>query len=186
MISYGHGKIYLDTIMPDELEQCRIWRNMPQIWASCRQNDLISIPDQQTWYQHVSADPETKMYAVRYDEGQKRNPIVGVAGLTSINKSHGRAEFSLYIAPGYQKRGFGRDALKTLVDHGFKNMRLNCIYADTFDGNDHALKLFKECGFRVDGRREQFYWKDGKFIGCTYVSVRKDEWTRPPQLSLAG
>lgn len=175
MINFNHHPIVLDTIGIKDLEMLRGWRNQKQIWKWCRQSDLISEYEQEVWYQQIlNNDPTVKMYMIKKIENMMP---VGVCGFTSIHNLHRRAEFSLYIAPHYQNKGYAKCGLKTLFDHGFLNMNLNLIWGETFEGN-HALKIFEDIGMKKEGTRQEFYFKDGKYIDCHLVSVTRNQWTR--------
>lgn len=159
-----------------DAETARAWRNDYQIWQWTRQSDLISDLEQAAWYRRQSNDPTISMYKIVV-QANKAEEMVGVCGLTSIDRMNRRAEFSLYIAPAEQKKGYGRQALKLLFDHGFKNLGLNQIWGETFAGNP-AIKLFAELGMKLDGMRRDFYWKDGRFLSAHLISILASEWNQ--------
>lgn len=151
-------------------EQLRTWRNRPEIMRWCRQSDVISDVEQTAWFSRQSADPTIKMYAVMGQPG-----IVGVAGLTSIDRLARRAEFSLYIGPEHHGEGYGRKALVALFTKGFRDLGLNLIWGESFDGNP-AIRLFESLGMIREGTRRDFYFKDGRFIDAHLFSIRSTEW----------
>lgn len=101
--------------------------------------------------------------------------IVGVCGFTSIDYINRRAEFSLYIAPAYQGNDLGRGALRCLLKHGFKNLGFHLVWGEVFEENP-ALQMFEELGFRRDGVRRDFYFRNGKFIDAHIISMKASEW----------
>lgn len=161
----------------------RDWRNRPEIWKWCRQYTLIDEDAHARWREKIFSDPTIKMFGIERPIVMEREPRfacadpggpVGVCGLTSIDRVNQSAEFSLYIAPEFRKRGFARDALKTLIRHGFMDHNLNRIWGEVFSGNP-ALKLFGEIGFKQEGILEQAYFRDGKFIDVHRIAIlRKD------------
>lgn len=165
----------------EHLPQLRAWRNDYSIWKWCRQNDLISDIAQQGWYERQAKDPSSKMYRIEVN-AEKYTETVGVCGLTNLDFANRHAEFSIYVGPEHQKRGYGKKALSLLLSHGFQNLGLNLIWGETFDGNP-ALALFEAMGFRKDGMRRQFYWKDGKFIDAHLLSLTREEWLGISQAS---
>lgn len=171
MIDWKHG-VTLGPLELHHLSQCHDWRNDYRIWATCRQNDLIAYDDQLEWYEKQRKDPSIRMYAIWAAE-----TLVGVCGLTSLDPWNRRAEFSLYIGPEHQKRGYAKAALKTLFDHGFRTLGLNLIWGETFDGNP-ADKLFDELGMRVEGTRREFYFREGKFIDAHLYALLSRDWLR--------
>jgi RimJ/RimL family protein N-acetyltransferase len=169
MIDHGHG-VQLGPIDPEHLPRLRAWRNDPRIWKWCRQNDLISEGAQEAWYVRMLSDPTIRMYLVLRD-----GVVVGVTGLTSIDQTNQRAEFSLYIGPEQQGGGLGGAALETLLAHGFKALNLNCIWGETFDKNP-AVHVFDRLGFVKEGTRRSFYFREGRFIDCHLYSLLRSEW----------
>lgn len=169
MIDYGTG-VELDTLDDGDLETIRKWRNDFSVWKWTRQNDLISESSQKKWFETQSADPKIKMYSVRYN-----NRLSGVCGLTDIDHVHGRCEFSLYIGPDSRGNGLGTSALTALFSHAFNTLNINSIWGETFEGNP-ALKIFIKLGMKTDGVRREFYFKSGKRINATMVSILRSEW----------
>lgn len=173
MISYKHG-LFLDSVDSIDSELLRTWRNHPKIRHWCRQYNLISDLEQKQWFEKQSSDPSIQMFIIKQsdtsDQNRYRNMPIGVCGLTSIDNINGRAEFSLYIAPNYQKKGMGKNALLTLFRYGFEELRLHQIWGETFDGN-RASKLFESIGMHKDGTRRDFYFKGGKYIDAHLYSI---------------
>lgn len=170
MIDFGRD-VSLGPLDYADKEIIRGWRNDPAIWKWCRQNDVISDMDQDRWIEAQSLSQTTKMYMIHAEGWLK----VGVCGLTSIDPINRRAEFSLYIAPTQQGIGFGRKALATLLDHGFKNLGLHSIWGESFAGNP-AIRMFGSLGFKNEGARRDFYFRDGKFIDAYLCSILASEW----------
>lgn len=154
----------------------REWRNDPSIHAWTRQNGLISLDEHDRWLERIKVDRSIMMFgilALNIIE-QDIHPNVGTCGLTSISYEHGTAEFSLLIGPEFQGRGYGKLALIELLKYGFKNLRLNCIWGESFDGNP-ALKMFERVGFCSEGRVRQRYFKHGQHIDAHLVSILASE-----------
>lgn len=168
-------------------EKYRQWRNDYRVWKWCRQNTVIDSSQHRRWLDRCSTDSSLKMFEIcipgHGKVGELDNRMflasdriaVGVCGFTDIDRVNQRAEFSLYIAPKYQREGYATAALQTLLDHGFLHQNFNCIWGESFDGNP-AIELFKKIGFKEEGRRRQFYYREGMFIDAVLVSVLKEEW----------
>jgi len=170
MIDYGHG-VRLSDIYPEILDKLKNWRNTPEIYKWCRQDNLISEYQQSRWYESIQNNPKVKMYVII----DLNNNLVGVCGLTDIEHINRHAEFSLYIGLEHQRKGYATKALKTLMDLAFNWYNLNMVWGETFEGNP-ALKIFTDLGFKQDGLRRQFYYKNGKYLDCHLVSILRSEW----------
>jgi RimJ/RimL family protein N-acetyltransferase len=171
MIRLDNYPVYLDSIGTQDHIQMFHWRNNYNIFKWCRQHDLNDWENHSKYMQRISNDPTLKFYAVR---DSKKNQLVGICGLSSIDLINQRAEFSLYIGPEHQKHKYGKAALSLLCHWSFLHLPLNIIWGETFYGN-HALKMFQSLGFRKEGRRRDFYFREGKFIDCILFSLKRGE-----------
>lgn len=174
--------MFLDTINEADLPYLREYRNTYSIRRWCRQFGLISEPQQLGWFNFINSDESIEMFCIRDDDPSK--PPLGVCGLTSINNLHRRAEFSLYIAPQWQRKGYAKKALKMLFKFGFDELNLNSIWGESFEGNP-AVKMFESIGMVHEGTRHQFYYKEGKFIDANLYSITATEFRkRNPTLKI--
>lgn len=158
------------TLVPEISHYQMAWRNDPKVNAWTRQNGILSAMDMKRWFEQIDTDPSIKMFGIA---AASTGEDVGTCGLTSIRPVHGTAEFSLLIAPDHHKKGYGKAALIELLKYGFKHMRLNCIWGETIVGN-HALEMFKNVGFHVEGQLTQRYFKNGKYVDSISVSILRE------------
>lgn len=158
----------LSLIEPDLLYK---WRNNPKIYKWCRQYEPLEKWEHEAWLKSLPARGDISMYSII---GTDKFIPIGVCGLTSIDHINRHAEFSLYIGSEYQGSGLGEKALKTLVKHGFDVLNLNHIFGETFEGNSAAL-TFKKVGFKHEGTRRGYYYRDGQYIDAHIYSILKDE-----------
>lgn len=165
MIDHGFGVLLGPMSLASQ--KAYNWRNEPSIYKWCRQYEPLEAWSHEKWIASLGGRSDVKMYSI-LDENDARP--VGVCGLTSIDLINRHAEFSLYVAPDEQKKGFGEKALKTLCAHGFKAMGLQHIFGETFDGNP-AAKMFEKVGFRKEGSRRSFYFREGEFIDAHLYSI---------------
>ncbi len=173
MIDFGF-KIHLLAPTYDNIAPSFEWRNNFSIWRWCRQNDVLNFKNHLDWFDKIAKEASIKMYGI-YDGPR----FLGVCGLTDIDRLNQRAEFSLYIAPEHQRKGYAKSALKTLLSHGFMNQNLNVIWGETFEGNP-AYDMFLKLGMKHEGTRRQFYFKEGKHIDAHLVSMTRQEFMEAP------
>jgi len=140
----------------------------------CRQNELISEEDQEKWEKHTKRDPSIKMFGVEV-RLRKIWTHIGTIGLTSISRVHRTAEFSLFIGPEWQGKGYGRKALLELLRYGFCHMNLHTIWGETFTKNP-AMRMFDVLGFTTEGIHRSRYEKNGERIDTYSVSMTRDEY----------
>ncbi len=169
--TYALGLGPLDS---EHVAEIRSWRNDYRIWKFTRQNDYLDDIEHGDWFTRQASDPTVKMYSIMLSDGESVR-VVGVCGFTSVDYRNSRAEFSLYIAPGFQRQGLGKKALSVLLGHGFDNHGFRLIYGETFAGNP-AAGMFEALGFRYEGTRREFYYKAGRHIDAHLYSILRKEW----------
>jgi len=173
---------------PEVLARLRDWRNTPELRRWFREYREI------TWNEHIeywkgrdgrkdechfciltSADEMKKVKTIEPKDDDEYPWIIGYAGLTKIHPVNRTAEFGIYLAPEYQRKGFGKDALMTLLRYGFEELNLNRIWAEVYAGND-ALKLYQRIGFKQEGTLHEHVFKDGSYIDSYMIGLLRTEW----------
>lgn len=170
MIDYNFG-VTLGPISEVDKDQMFKWRNSRAIYQWCRQYEPLNRWQHEGWLASLPNRADIKMYSIISKDIIK--PI-GVCGLTSIDLINRHAEFSIYIGKEYQGSSYGAGALKTLVKHGFDALGLNHIFGETFDGNP-AAKVFERVGFKLEGTRRGYYFRQGEFIDAHLYSILSAE-----------
>lgn len=161
------------TLSPKQLE----WRNCPETMVFLRQSELISEEEQKIWLEGLIGDKTRQMFGVEVQEDHERPQIVGTAGLTSITeRPRLQAEWSLLIGPEHRGKGYGRSALKLLLEYGFMNLGLRRIEGEIFEGNQASLRLAEFYGFKKEGIKRESYFKNGVWINSVMVGLLRREW----------
>lgn len=149
-------------------------RNDPLVWRWCRQYTAISPDEQDAWRDRI-LDPSIKMFSVRFEARQ-----IGVAGFTSIDRQNRSAEFSLWLQPGCQNKGFGRQALFLLIRHGFYDWGFHRIWGEVYEGNP-ALLLFLKMGFEECGVWRESYFRRGEWINSHLIDYLARDFEDEPK-----
>lgn len=160
--------ITLTSALPPQQEE---WRNDPRIYRWTRQNGPLSVGASKEWLERIQKDPCIKMFGILEPAGA----FVGTCGLTSIDYVHRKAEFSCFIAPEHQSKGYGKAALIELFNYGFNHLNLNRIWGETLVGNP-ALKIFLSLGMKKEGRLHETYYKDGAYSDSIIIGILKEDW----------
>ena len=83
-------------------------------------------------------------FAIETLDGQH----IGNCTYYGINEAEGKAELGILIGNrNYWDKGYGSDAVTTLLSFIFHRTSLRRIYLKTLDSNHRAQKCFEKCGF---------------------------------------
>jgi ribosomal-protein-alanine N-acetyltransferase len=97
---------------------------------------------------------------------------MGECGFHTWDRKHHRAElFYLLRKDEYKNKGYMSEVLKTVLDFGFKEMKLHRIKALVADWNEPSVKLLKKFGFTFEGTMREDYLVDGKFESSDCYSL---------------
>lgn len=97
---------------------------------------------------------------------------LGAVILSDINYRNGSAQ--VHIKMDKEKgrgQGYGTDALNTIVGYAFKELRLNCLYAEVLEYNKISQSLFEKCGFKREGILRSRVFKDGAYVDVVMYSI---------------
>jgi RimJ/RimL family protein N-acetyltransferase len=102
---------------------------------------------------------------------------IGGCALFNFNWTARSAECGIGIGdPAYRNRGYGRDALKVLLDYAFRLRNLNRVWLNVHANNERAVKSYRAAGFVDEGLMRQHAWSDGHFVDVLIMGVLRDEW----------
>lgn len=94
-------------------------------------------------------DSRSYRYAIETLEGKH----IGNCSCYNVDYRSGEAELGILIGdPKYWAKGYGSDAVTTLVNYVFRKDHLKKIYLHTLEENIRAQKCFQKCGFVARGR----------------------------------
>ena len=157
-IDYADTELLMDLINDPDIE------NMLRGWSY-----PVSQSAQKDWIDGLAREQNTLRCII---ETGTQAEAIGTVILSSMDLKNGNAEVHLKIASGSPRgKGYGTDAIRAIVRYGFSELRLRCIYANIVEYNEPSVKLFKKCGFELDGVLRERLYKNGKYINILVYSI---------------
>jgi ribosomal-protein-alanine N-acetyltransferase len=101
---------------------------------------------------------------------------VGTCGFHKWDKRCFRAEIGYDLSPSFWGHGYMVEALRTVIAHGFAEMKLNRIEALVYVGNDRSIHLLQKLGFKQEGVLRDYFYLDGKFHDHYLFALLQKEW----------
>lgn len=96
---------------------------------------------------------------------------IGNCSYYNLDETRGEVELGIMIGNrDYWNKGYGTDAVTTLVNYIFHQTDLNRIYLKTLDWNTRAQKSFQKCGFSSYGQMA----KDG--YNFVLMEIYRSRW----------
>ena len=73
----------------------------------------------------------------------------------------------------YWGRGYGRDAVRVLIEYGFRIRNLRKIWLTVHANNPRAIRSYESVGFVEEGRQRAQVWSDGEYVDLVYMGLIK-------------
>lgn len=106
-------------------------------------------------------------------KGQKN--IIGTIGFNNFTKQH-RANIGYDLQPEYWNKGYITEALKTVINFGFRQLEINRIEAEVMQGNIISEKVLEKLNFKSEGvLREWMFWNE-RHYDMTMFSLLKTDY----------
>ena len=102
--------------------------------------------------------------------------LIGMCGLQEIDHYQQRADVGIRIGQPFWRRGYGQDAVRTLVDYGFRSLNLAKISLQVLADDERAVGAYLKAGFVEEGRLRAHSWYDGARHDELVMSVLRDDW----------
>src|SRR3990172_7331063 len=117
---------------------------------------------------------EEEIYALHVDDVH-----VGNVGLHRIDRMNRKADVGIVIGErNYWSKGYGTDAMRTILRYAFDRLRLHKVSLDVLEYNTRALRSYEKCGFVHEGVRRDELLKGKRFVNLVRMSLLESEFRR--------
>ncbi|MEF7655470.1 GNAT family N-acetyltransferase [Bacillus thuringiensis] len=107
-----------------------------------------SVENTATWLQKMMKSSSHQVYSALIDE-----KMIGTITVSKKEQSTILSGFAVH--PSYQGKGYGKDILKSMV-HTLITEGVSTIELDVETKNNHALKLYTQCGFEMKTKHDYY------------------------------
>jgi diamine N-acetyltransferase len=147
--------IYLRALEAIDLDFLYELENDRSIWAVSDTRTPFSRFVLKEYLGNASADIYT-VRQLRLVICQHDHQAVGTIDLYEFDPAHLRAGVGLVIAPSYQEKGFGFQALTCLEQYCKESLHLHQLFCSVTCDNQKSVRLFSKAGFRQIGLRKDW------------------------------
>lgn len=107
-----------------------------------------SVENTATWLQKMMDSSSHQVYSTLIDE-----KVIGTITVSKQEQSTTLSGFAVH--PSYQGKGYGKDILRYMV-HTLITKGASTIELDVETKNNHALKLYTQCGFEMKTKYDYY------------------------------
>lgn len=149
------------------------WFNDPEVRYYLQMYMPLSMAEEEKWFERQLEDRDNKVFAIETAEGIH----IGNCGLDCIDWRNGNAELGIVIGEkDYWGKGYGSDAITTLLRFAFHEMGLHRIYLRVDDDNERGIRCYERCGFWREGILREAVLREGRYHDHLVMGILRDEF----------
>jgi RimJ/RimL family protein N-acetyltransferase len=161
--------VILRALEEEDLERCYRWMNDPMIVRTLKSRYPMPFHQEAKWLEAAVDATGERHFAVERREDREH---IGNASIHDIDWVSRTAAFGLFIGePAAWNRGFGSDAIKTLVRFAFEEMNLRKLKVSVFDYNDRAKHVLLQAGFVQEAKLVEEFYREGTYHDLVILSI---------------
>ena len=166
--------IYFSPISLDDIEEYTEMVNDIKVSVGLGSVSYTNITDFESEKEFLTSIKKEKMFAVRLLENDE---LLGNIGFNSLDMVNRNGVLGVLIGnPKHQRKGYGTEALKLILDYGFSFLNLRNISLNVFEYNKPAYNLYKKIGFKEVGRLRKAVEIMGKTYDVIIMDMLKEEF----------
>lgn len=113
-----------------------------------------------------TGDDPVLRFVVEVDGGS-----VGACELHSLDQRNGTAHVGIALLQAHWGKGYGGDAVATLVDYAFRHLNLRKVSLEVLADDERAVRAYRRAGFVEEGRLRAESWYDGDYRDVLRMAV---------------
>jgi RimJ/RimL family protein N-acetyltransferase len=161
MVKLQGKKIYLGTL---EKENCKkLWEEFEYDFENITEQLNIghSIEKSDEWFDQIKKDQGNSH--IRLGIFLNNGTIIGDIALQDIDTKNRSCSIGMGLSKiEYRIKGYGKEAVKLILEYGFNNYGLERVSSNTLEINIPAQKSLEKMGFKLEGKERKAVYFGGK------------------------
>jgi len=164
MVTLKGNNINLRALEPEDLEFVYKIENDESIWEVSNTQTPYSKFLIRQYLENAHQDIyEAKQLRLAICKNDSENPI-GLIDLFEFDPKNNRAGIGIVIQNEADRaNGFGKEALRLLIDYSFNQLQLHQLYANIGVDNVSSLNLFATFGFQKIGIKKDWIFNENTY-----------------------
>lgn len=170
-------RIYLSPkgISDEETEKFTEWLNDFQVTDyTGMSGQIATLVGEREWLENAAKSNENRIFNI---VSLNENKLIGTVGLERFNWIERSAVLGIFIGDqDFRNNGYGPEAIKLLLEYGFRYLNLHSIRLDLLSINERAHKCYLKCGFKDAGRSREQIFLNGKYYDKLHMDILENEF----------
>ncbi len=166
-------KVTLRGVTRDDLPLLLSHCNDPEVdLAAGELPSPMSMERLEKWYEALVEQRPMRRFAIDVD-----GRFLGTCLLQNVDETAGHAELGITIGDKDSwGHGYGRDAIRVLLDYAFRLANLRRVWLQTHAENERAIRAYRAVGFVEEGRLRDHVWLDGRYVDQVLMGILRTEF----------
>ncbi len=167
-------QVYLRPLEEADVPICVRWLNDPEVNRTLMAGRFpLNLLREREYIQKLYKDQENLILAIILKDGDRH---IGNTGLEDIHPVHRSAMFGIVIGEkDCWGKGYGTEAARLMVRHGFQTLNLNRISLNVYDFNPRGIRAYEKAGFRKEGVLRQAVYAEGTYHDTLVMGILREE-----------
>lgn len=149
------------------------WFNDPEVRDFLTMYRPISTAEEEKWFEGHLEDQSSELFAVETADGVH----IGNIGLHDINWQYRQVALGIVIGEKeYWGKGYGSDAIRTLLRFAFQEMNLRRVFLRVREDNARGIRAYEKCGFQQEGRMREAIYSNGRYYDELWMGILRHEF----------
>ncbi len=141
-------RLLLRQIETEDAKNIFVHRNDDKVNTFLTDFRHESIEETQAFIERIKKEVAANKTILWVITEKGKNKFLGTVCLWNISKNEAQAETGYTLDPAFHKMGYMNEALKQIIDFGFKRMELKTIVAYTHQSNQGSINLLIKNNFK--------------------------------------
>jgi len=153
------------------------WFNDREVTRHLQMRYPLSLLAEEGWIREQYGRPMAYGSGGNYAIETKDGVHLGGVGFHYVNSENRKAMLGITIGDKrYWSKGYGTDAMLTLLRFGFDEMNLHRIDLSVDEDNARAIACYRKCGFVEEGRLRHHRYAHGGYRDQLWMGLLRDEF----------
>jgi RimJ/RimL family protein N-acetyltransferase len=172
---FGSNEFFIAALEERDLEFCKVLRNDPSTWKQLTDIKMLTSRGQSDWYDKLLKDP-SRMYFIIWTRGSFDIDRLGIVRCDEIDRTNRSIRIGADIDKSHRGMGYGTKTFKLLLEYCFEYLNMHRVWLEVLDTNEVAIKLYKNAGFQLEGRKRDAIFRDGEYVDYLVMSILESEY----------
>lgn len=159
----------------EEVEKFTEWLNDFQVTDYTGKSGTIMTSNaEKQWLENSAMNNNKRTFNII---SSNDSMLVGTVGLENFDWIDRSAVLGIFIGEkSFRDQGYGTEAVRLVLEYGFKYLNLHSIRLNLVSANERAHKCYLKCGFKDAGRIRDGYFINGKYYDEIHMDILESEF----------